>query len=314
MQSATKQSATQLDSEGAEPAAIFLHIPKTAGSTLYQIINRNYQKRHIYTIWQDGTLDEFKDLSDARRSKIRLLRGHAGYGIHQNLPRPAIYFTLLRDPIERVISYYHFVRRTPAHYCHDQVRSDNMSLGEFIESKIDRMVDNGQSRLLGGLETGHELEFGECTEELLQTAKKNLRENISVVGLTEEFDATLLLLKRYFGWHQIFYTRQNVSSNRLHRDELPKSTSEAIREVNQLDLDLYQTAETLFRESLSEQGDAFDQAVRSFQRLNRLFTPLTAIYLKCRRKYHTARWRIQTTSPRAIVRRVVSQRFDNHLL
>jgi len=287
---------------------IFLHIPKTAGTTLYQIVNRHYQKKDIYTIWQDGTLDEFKNLDNSRKSQIRLLRGHAGFGMDKYLPKPAVYFTLLREPIERTISYYHFVRRTPAHYSYEQVTSGDMSLGEFIESRIDRMLDNGQTRLLAGLETGHELAFGECTEELLEIAKRNLRENMAVVGLTEEFDATLLLLKRAFGWHRLFYTRENVSSKRLREAEL-QTTLNTIIETNQLDIELYQYATTLFEEQIHQQGDQFINQVKSFQKTNRLLAPFVSLRLGIRRTSSAVYWRIRSTSLSELTRKLLHRAF-----
>jgi hypothetical protein len=267
----------------AEPTVIFLHIPRTAGTTLYRIIERHYKKAHIYTVWMDGTPDEFKNLSQSRRAAIRVLRGHTGWGLHEFLPGPASYFTLLRDPIERVISYYYFIRRAPRHYCHDLVTSNDMSLRDFLESQADPMADNAQTRLLSGLETGQELGFGECTEELLEIAKRNLRENVAVVGLTEEFDRTLLLLKRAFGWQKLFYARQNVSANRPRKNELPPTTRDAVAEVNLLDTGLYQHATALFEEQIRQQEASFARELESFQSANQWLSPLFYAYWQMRR-------------------------------
>ena len=153
---------------------IFVHTPKTAGMTLYRILERNYSKKSIYTVWKDGSIDEFKQLSAERQDQIRLLRGHAGYGMHAYLPGPCAYFTLLRDPIKRTISYYHYVRRVPLHYCHDLVNAQQMSLLDFVTSGCDPMADNAHTRLLCGLESGQEVRAGDCTNQMLETAKHNL--------------------------------------------------------------------------------------------------------------------------------------------
>jgi hypothetical protein len=73
---------------------IFVHTPKTAGTTLYRILERNYSQKNIYTVWKDGTIDEFKQLDAERKAQIRLLRGHAGYGMHAYLPGPCAYAPL----------------------------------------------------------------------------------------------------------------------------------------------------------------------------------------------------------------------------
>ncbi|HDN79553.1 MAG TPA: hypothetical protein ENG33_03685 [Chloroflexi bacterium] len=267
---------------------IFVHIPKTGGTTLYHIIDQNYQRGSIYTLWKDGSIEDFKGLSDARKGEIRMLRGHQGYGLHRFLPQPSVYITVLREPIERVISYYHFIfiRRTPHHYCHNLVVSNDMSLKEFIESEADAMVDNAQTRLLSGMmETGHEFGFGKCPREALEAAKRNLRENFVVVGLTEEFDKTLILLKRALGWRKLFYARQNISFNRPRKEDLPQETLEAIIQANELDIELYRYARELFEERVRKEGPSFAEEVARFQRLNRQLSPFTHIYWELRKRW-----------------------------
>jgi hypothetical protein len=57
---------------------IFLHIPKAAGTTLDQIIERQYSQVHIFNI--DGgnvhsSIEEFKNLSELQRESIVCLKG-----------------------------------------------------------------------------------------------------------------------------------------------------------------------------------------------------------------------------------------------
>ncbi len=255
-------------------ATIFLHINKTAGTTLYYILDQHFPRQTRYTIGFDGSFDDFKNLSAARRSNLRLLRGHIGYGVHQYLPQPAQYFTFLREPIGRTISYYQFVRRTPQHYCYDQLTVRKMSLTDFIDSQIDRMTDNAHTRLLCGLETGQEVPFGECTQDMLATAKQNLKTNIVLIGLTEKFDATLLLLKRTFGWRNLYYAPQNVSPGEFTLDRLPSATVQTLRQVNELDIELYQYAAELFEQQVQHYGDTFAADLQEFQMNNRRWAPL----------------------------------------
>jgi hypothetical protein len=257
---------------------IFLHIPKTAGTTLYRIMDRHYQKKSIYTIWQDGTLDEFKQLNEARRSHIRLLRGHFGLGLDELLRGPTAYFTFLREPIERVISYYHYVRRSPGHYCYEQVTSRRMSLKEFVESRLDPMVDNAQTRLLSGLATGQEIPFGQCPPDLLERARQNLHDRMTVIGLTEKFDQTLLLLKQTFGWNKLLYAPQNVSTDAGGRSAVEGAARDVILAVNQLDVELYRYAQTLFDEQVKRQGPAFSRELEAFQKTNRRLKPFLYLY------------------------------------
>ncbi|MFZ0547563.1 MAG: hypothetical protein WAM60_19100 [Candidatus Promineifilaceae bacterium] len=56
---------------------IFLHIPKTAGTTLDQIIYRHYRFKEVYQtglIAQQG-VKAFKEMSEEERRSYRLLKG-----------------------------------------------------------------------------------------------------------------------------------------------------------------------------------------------------------------------------------------------
>lgn len=261
----------------------FIHIPKTAGSTLYRILENHYRWDDIYTVWQDGTLDQFKQLSPMQKRNIRLLRGHVGLGIAAHLPGPTTYFTVLRDPVERVISYYHFIRRSPHHYCYELVTSRQMSLHDFVSSGADTLVDNGQTRLLANLETGHEIPFGGCDAALLDEAKANLAQRMAVVGLTERFDETLLLLRHHFGWRHIYYARQNVSANRTRRHSLSPDTLALIENANRLDTELYRFADRLFAEQVAQLGGRLPQNLRTFRQRNRRLGAAVNLYWSLRR-------------------------------
>jgi hypothetical protein len=271
----------------SEQTVIFVHIPATAGTTLDYIIKQNLPRGSVYTISEDGTFDDFKNLDHSRKSQIRLLHGHVGYGVHKYLPEPCAYITLLRDPIDRVISYYYFVRRTPEHYLYDQGYAKNMSLLDFVNLESDVLVDNCQTRLLSGLETGWEVGFGQCTGEILETAKRNLREHVAVVGLTEEFDTTLVLLKRAFGWRRLAYFGHNISTDRPARGEIPQVALDAIARVNSLDVELYEYARALFEERIRRQGVSLVLDVKSFQITHYLY------------------WAVRKVSVRTIARKLI---------
>lgn len=279
----------------AEQTIIFLHIPKTAGTTLHLIIERHYPPESIFSLgpMAQDSIREFKNMSEARRAEIRVLKGHMGFGLHEFVPGPWAYFTLLREPIDRVISFYYFVHRTRQHYLYDFVQSEHVGLKEFIESQATPMVDNAQTRMLSGvwLDVG----FGECTKETLEQAKRNLRESFTVVGLTERFDETLFLLKRAFGWDKLFYTKQNVTANRPQKSDLPSDTLDTLVNVNLLDIELYQYATELFEEQVRRQGLSFVKEVKAFQLANHLNNPSDNLLIK-------AYWEMRKYSVRTFIK------------
>ena len=251
------------------PTVIFLHIPKAAGTTLHRILERQYPPTAIFSIGSDAhtSIREFKELPDAQRAAIRLFRGHMPYGLHSYLPQPATYFTILRDPVERVISYYHYILRTPDHYLHDTVVGQKMSLKALLESGLPIMMNDTQVRLISGVWA--DVGFGECTPDILEMARHHLAQSFSVVGLAEQFDATLLMLKRTYGWGRMFYVRENVGRGR--DPQIDPETLALIRQFNQLDHTLYTEAQTQFLQHQQQLGATFQARLALFRLGNQLY-------------------------------------------
>ena len=125
-------------------------------------------------------------------------------------------------------------------------------------------------------------ECGKCSKQTLETAKKNLREHFSVVGLTEKFDETLLLLKSAFGWDKLFYAKQNVSRDKTGKCLLAENNHDLIRKLNEYDLELYEYAVSLFNEQAAKQGPSFADEVREFKAKNKPYNPLLNAYWRVR--------------------------------
>lgn len=251
-----------------QPTIIFLHIPKTAGSTLQGLLRRHYRGDALYVV--DGvtrTVDSLIALSDVEKRRIRMIAGHIPYGLHEHLPQPATYFTLLREPVDLVISYYYYLKREVTHPYHALVNEPDMTLSKFLDLRIDNTISNIQTRLLAG-KVYNEV-YEECTAEDLERAKEHLHESFAVVGLTEAFDETLLLLQGVFGWRNLYYARVNVTRQRPLRAEISPDIYEAICQHNQLDLELYRYAADRFSTRLQQEGEPFRRQVQAFKRRNR---------------------------------------------
>jgi hypothetical protein len=252
---------------------IFVHIPKTAGTTLRVIIERFYRRDEIYATDINGAaqsgVDEFKRLDLQARERIRLLIGHMDFGLHDWVPRPYLYITLLREPIDLVTSEYYFAQREPKHPSYSIIHDHQMSLKDYLETGIDNIMSNSQTRMLSGRWT--KLYNAECPPQALEEAKHNLRTYFSVVGLTGRFDETLLLLKAATGWDHLFYIRRNETSNRPKVKDLPPATLQAVQQANALDIELYRYATELFNQQVENRGASFARELSEFQSGNRRY-------------------------------------------
>lgn len=99
---------------------LFLHIPKTGGTTINGHLSQHlvfdkthvilggwgnrYRREHGLVPWTDRPLEE--------RSTVRVLAGQeVVYGHHELFPeRRPRYFTVLRDPADRIVSRFNFDR------------------------------------------------------------------------------------------------------------------------------------------------------------------------------------------------------------
>lgn len=257
----------------ADPTVIFLHIGKTGGTSLRQVLRRNYRTADTLLVGtpervREETLNEFAALSEPARERPRLLFGHTVFGLHEYVPRPSTYITLIRKPQSLVLSQYRFVLRRPGHRLYQQIVSANMGLEDYIRSGISLEMDNSQTRAVSGdLSTP----YGECTDEMLKIAKRNIEKDFAVVGITERFDETLILMQKTLGWSKLHYVRANVapSSQPL---EVSDEARRLIAEHNRLDNQLYEYVGARFDEAIARYPSFPDDLAR-FQKGNVLYGP-----------------------------------------
>jgi hypothetical protein len=257
---------------------IFLHIPKTAGSTLNKIIDHQYKRAATFTrhpYYPKELNDEFKKLSEVERGRIKALKGHMFFGLHEYLSQLSTYITLLRDPVERTISHYYMILENPMDIFHKEVTSNHMSLKDFVCSDLsDRIVTlkNGQTKLLAGMEADAAVNFEKRSSDILELAKINLKEHFIVAGLQERFDENLMLLRRVFKWRNVFYIRMGGDKPRPKKKDIPRETLNIIEKYNELDIELYKYAKERFDEQVLQQGPNFEKELKEFRSWNKVYS------------------------------------------
>lgn len=241
----------------------FLHIPKTAGTTLNSMLSREYAPDECYEIMMRGMAWILPKRSIIRRPlisfskvlrlrtavkvqrKLRLVRGHFDLSIARHLPADTRFFTLLRDPVERAISHYYHYRRRAIDRLHPLAMRS--TLKEWVSASGIVEMDNGQTRRLAG---EMNVACGRVTPAMLERAMSRLAK-FAAVGLTERFDESLALLQGAFGWRVRPGAPENVGENRPPRVDVGEEALQAIERFNRFDLELYRFASDLFEARVS---------------------------------------------------------------
>jgi hypothetical protein len=228
-----------------EVPALFLHIQKTAGSSIVHLAQQFYGENLVsHGDYWGKTYEQLRH--------IGFVSGHIGYHFAQHLMGRRFSFTFLRDPRERILSMYYFCRnRNPGEF-EIYRKAHEMELAQFLKAGFSdpcvrmHIWNNQVWQLAYGythLDTRTIDDFGET--ELLNLAKEHLLE-FSYVGFTETFDsdaAAILAALRFPETKQML--RLNDSPDRPVVTELPASTRSLLDELTVLDRQLYSYARTL---------------------------------------------------------------------
>ena len=239
-----------------EPVLIFQHIQKTAGTAIRQILHRNYLRDGNELMVRDAPRqkgdqeplrswyrDFHSSLSDAQRAGLMCVACHSANHMRNLLDRPSRAFTMLREPLDRVMSRYYFFRPE------NRPRTLQDVYRELDDERRRFHFVNWQSRSLLAPHWGmRELpaspdapDADEWRERLFAIVDEHY-----TVGLQDRFDESVKLFADAFGWPEVFLPRVRV--NRVRPRELDDAGLRAeILAHNWLDVELYERAAGSFR-------------------------------------------------------------------
>lgn len=243
---------------------IFLHVPKCAGTTMQHVVERYFPDEAIYI---PRLMPEFpKDEAKLRASLAgaRLVRGHVQVGLERYVRGRAVFMTVLREPVQRVVSLYYHMRNLHQTVSYDKRRAlpesfhvaGRVSLREFV--CYDGMEFINRDGMCTFFCDDHWCPEVLSPDEKLARAKLVI-DRCAVVGVAARLGETIDLMCWRFGWdHPGWFADLNKGS-RLRLDEIDPVILATIRRNNVRDMELFQYARARFEADLAAMDAAREE-------------------------------------------------------
>ncbi|QEL15996.1 sulfotransferase family 2 domain-containing protein [Limnoglobus roseus] len=234
-----------MPAESSNPPALllFMHIPKTAGTTLRFIVEQQYRPGNLYPIYPGHReqLDVFHAF--ARRQLPRAVMGHFRFGLHLRLAPLSRYVTFFRDPVDQVISHYNHLLNSDRPD-HREIVRPRGGLGQFL---VHEWARNLQTQYVTGLSAE---EIDADPDEAFHTAVGILQHHFLGFGVVEKFAASVHAMADRLGWSVPRFSALNRSAERprrLLRKALDRCLIDRIVQANSCDVRLHAYASEFIR-------------------------------------------------------------------
>ena len=240
--------------------AFFMHIQKTAGTSIVNLARQYYG---------DGVVShgDFWGRNPKELKNVPFISGHIGYEYAKYFMASRFCFVFFRDPIERILSMYYFCRGQKKDDFLIYKRAHEHELNEFLKAGFtDPLVkfhiwNNQVWQLAYGYTHINSRKIVDFEpEELYKLAVKHL-DNFDYIGLTDTFASDQDAILKALGLPESKkIVIENKTLGRPSQMELPESTKELLNELTVLDKALYRLAKSRRQEIRNNiKGDFFDK-------------------------------------------------------
>ena len=253
-----------MDTNAFHDILLFMHLGKTAGSTFKRALIPHFSSSEFFLAMrgrQDALgLHYFEDIQAAFAedfsdgdAALKFVVGHLPFGTHTIFRRPARYISLVRDPVDRLVSQYYYLRSRDLRGWPAAPKFLRMTLLDYVSSHMSPDGYDGQTRALAGMVCREhvdctDIDFPPATDVLWAQALENIERHFLFVAPHDEVDSAICIVARLFGLsiESVCAPFDNVTPNRP-LGAISTAVRRIAAEHNVFDQRLVEHARTTFR-------------------------------------------------------------------
>lgn len=180
----------------SSPLLVHVHVPKNGGMTVTSTLERSFGRRHLSLYLEDPADEQTPHRVRAALHEHRDVRAISSHSFHQFPPeiggRAALYFTLLRDPADRIMSYMRYCQKNWESLSEEHRRGlpegfREMGVLDYIRWQSSRLEAGG------GISSNLQCQYF-ARPNNLRMAQRVLRD-FFFVGLTDRMALSLAVLR-----------------------------------------------------------------------------------------------------------------------
>jgi hypothetical protein len=230
---------------------LFLHIAKTAGTSIVHFFRQRLPAQSICSHGDFLHYPAGRVQFQAKLLEHQFISGHFGYRQIAPLLADSYSFTFLRDPVDRVLSFYNFCQNPDMQQRFPVARAArDLGLADFISStlpEVSEILDNQQVWQLASMywREDRQILARLPADELLAMAAEHLQQ-FNYIGLTESFQVDFgHILEELEIAESVPEKKQFASREPLGSGQLSPAIQETLRERLELDYRLLDIARVL---------------------------------------------------------------------
>ncbi len=271
----------------APDVLIFMHIAKTSGGSFNESIFKQFSHDDRFHASQgrggalgmyylDDIVEAYKKEYLTKRKQPRIVSGHLPFGLHAIFSGNVKYISFVRDPIDRLVSRYYYLRSIDLSNWPAKDKFMSYSLLEYVKSRMSPELYDAQTRSFCSRDypysiNGEDYDFPMVSDLEWNEALDNIKDHFLFVAPHTKHDEVICILARLYNLpiDKICIPLFNVTNERLALHEVDKEIINIVKENNRFDTRLFNFASKLFDDYVKNLDFDLSEDVRLIKELRK---------------------------------------------